>query len=416
MASKFENVLSSEDIEYINNLPEVLDAKNKLEKSNKVYFSIYLTDSIRETLSQRFDLDFTGINQLPMRWIKEDTLPHIDIGSSSFENTYLVYLNNNSGNLIVDDESYNIIENTGFKFSEGLFHQTVNTGVEPRLLIGPMSEKAFAVGYAEFSYYTNEENALEGIYSNDEGYMGDIDGNSGLRIAYGSVSVGTYDGGNAGATSNWTILNTTGNNLGNFPNGTLYDSITSPYHNGYYLYPGSGDAPCFLEGSQILCLVDEKETYLPIEQMRKGTLVKTLNSGYKMVHLIGKRDILNFNDSNRIKDRLYKLTSAQYPTLTSDLYLTGCHSTLVDSLTDDQKDEIKKMLSVVCVTEGKYRLPACLDNNAEPWQSKGTYTVWHFALDDEDPRINFGVYANGGLIVETGSIRYLQGKANMELV
>ncbi len=175
-------------------------------------------------------------------------------------------------------------------------------------------------------------------------------------------------------------------------------------------------APCFLEGSQILCLVDEKETYLPIEKMRKGTLVKTLNSGYKMVHIIGKRDIPNFNDSNRIKDRLYKLTSSQYPALTSDLYLTGCHSTLVDSLTEEQRNEIKKLLGVVCVTEGKYRLPACVDQKAEPWQSNGTYTVWHFALDDQDPLINFGVYANGGLIVETGSIRYLQGKANMELV
>lgn len=184
----------------------------------------------------------------------------------------------------------------------------------------------------------------------------------------------------------------------------------------YVLVQYTNTVPCFLEGSQILCLVDEKENYLPIEKMRKGTLVKTLNSGYKMVHIIGKRDILNFNDSKRIKDRLYKLTSAKYPALTSDLYLTGCHSTLVDSLTEEQKDEIKKMLGVVCVTERKYRLPACIDNNAEPWQSNGTYTVWHFALDDQNPLINFGVYANGGLIVETGSIRYLQEKANMELV
>jgi len=184
----------------------------------------------------------------------------------------------------------------------------------------------------------------------------------------------------------------------------------------YILVKYTNTAPCFLEGSQILCLVDEKETYLPIEKMRKGTLVKTLNSGFKMVHIIGKRDILNFNDSKRIKDRLYKLTSAKYPALTSDLYLTGCHSTLVDSLTEEQKEEIKKMLGVVCVTERKYRLPACIDNNAEPWQSNGTYTVWHFALDDQNPLINFGVYANGGLIVETGSIRYLQEKANMELV
>jgi len=420
MASKFENVLSPEDIEYINNLPEVLVAKNKLENSNKVYFSICLTDSIREALSQRFEIDFTGINELPMRWIKEDTLPHIDVGSSSFENTYLVYLNNNSGNFIVDDESYNITENTGFKFSEGLSHKTVNTGVEPRLLIGPMSEKAFAVGVTIFSYYANQTDALSGISSNDWNNGSTISGNSGVRIAYrnftGIESVGDVTDGSIGATTYWSILDISGNYLGNYLNGVPESSLSIVNGQIYYLYSLGGGAPCFLEGSQILCLVDEKETYLPIEQMKKGTLVKTTKSGYKMVHIIGKRDIPNFNDSNRIKDRLYKLTSAQYPALISDLYLTGCHSTLVDSLTEEQKDEIKKLLGVVCVTEGKYRLPACIDNNAEPWQSKGTYTVWHFALDDEDPRINFGVYANGGLIVETGSIRYLQEKANMELV
>ena len=274
------------------------------------------------------------------------------------------------------------------------------------------------------SYYTNSTNANSGRTNNDGATISSVGGTSGNRIAYnesGSI-IGDADAGGASIVSytSWKIIESTGNLLsGHYSNGVdlgTLGEISPPF----YLYPytggGGGGAPCFLEGSQILCLVDEKETYLPIEQMRKGTLVKTLNSGYKMVHIIGKRDIPNFNDSNRIKDRLYKLTSAQYPALTSDLYLTGCHSTLVDSLTEEQKEEIKKMLGVVCITEGKYRLPASVDQKAEPWQSAGTYTVWHFALDDQDPLINFGVYANGGLVVETGSIRYLQGKANMELV
>jgi len=275
--------------------------------------------------------------------------------------------------------------------------------------------------FAYYNFYANQTDALLGVSYNDSNNYIDISGNSGVRIAFlasydGPLPIGISDG-STGTTTIWTLIDLYGQSLGNFPLGTPFGSLPFlNYHWFFYPYTGGGGAPCFLEGSQILCLVDEKETYLPIEQMRKGTLVKTLNSGYKMVHIIGKRDIPNFNDSNRIKDRLYKLTSAQYPALTSDLYLTGCHSTLVDSLTEEQKDEIKKMLGVVCVTEGKYRLPACIDNNAEPWQSAGTYTVWHFALDDEDSRINFGVYANGGLIVETGSIRYLQGKANMELV
>ena len=276
-----------------------------------------------------------------------------------------------------------------------------------------------------FSYYTNLTDAQLGVTDVDNAEDGKTDGSSGVRIAFTLASsgiIGDTDAGGGSITpyTNWNVLDASGNAVtGHYSNGQTSDNLPPlEYPEGnFYLYPYTGGgAPCFLEGSQILCLVDEKETYLPIEQMRKGTLVKTLNSGYKMVHIIGKRDIPNFDDSNRIKDRLYKLTSTQYPDLTSDLYLTGCHSTLVDSLTEEQKDEIKKMLGVVCVTEGKYRLPASVDQKAEPWQSKGTYTVWHFALDDQDPLINFGVYANGGLVVETGSIRYLQGKANMELL
>lgn len=38
------------------------------------------------------------------------------------------------------------MKGTGYKFSEGLMHGTINTGNEPRLLLGPMSETGFAVG------------------------------------------------------------------------------------------------------------------------------------------------------------------------------------------------------------------------------------------------------------------------------
>jgi len=275
-----------------------------------------------------------------------------------------------------------------------------------------------------FSYYSDILGANSGVTNNDGSSNTTVAGTSTYRIALSPASSSTQIGqieigGDISGYTSWNVLDSSGNLLagGPYDNGDTSGNFTpSSVSTKFYLYPYTAQAPCFLEGSQILCLVDEKETYLPIEQMRKGTLVKTLNSGYKMVHIIGKRDIPNFNDSARIKDRLYKLSSVQYPALTSDLYLTGCHSTLVDSLTEEQKEGIKRMLGIVCVTEGKYRLPASVDQKAEPWQSKGTYTVWHFALDDENPLINFGVYANGGLIVETGSIRYLQEKANMELV
>jgi hypothetical protein len=58
---------------------------------------------------------------------------------------------------------------------------------------------------------------------------------------------------------------------------------------------------------------------------------------------------------------------------------------------------------------------ACVDQRAEPWNSQGEYRIWHFALEHHDDGMNYGVYANGGLLVETCSIRFLKKKSNMTL-
>lgn len=179
---------------------------------------------------------------------------------------------------------------------------------------------------------------------------------------------------------------------------------------------GGGGAPCFLEGSEILCLVDDKEVYVPVENLRKGTLVKTSLDGYKKLEAVGKKGIWNTQTPERIQQRLYKLTPANYPQLTKDLFLTGCHSILVDELTDIQRQRSITELERIFVTDKKYRLIACVDERAEPWQSEGAYIVWHFALESENIRTNYGVYANGGLLVESCSINYLQNRSNMRLM
>ena len=179
---------------------------------------------------------------------------------------------------------------------------------------------------------------------------------------------------------------------------------------------GGGGAPCFLEGSEILCLVDDKEVYIPVEQLRKGTLVKTSLDGYKKVEAVGKKGMWNTQTPERIQQRLYKLTPANYPELKKDLFLTGCHSILVDELTDVQRQRSIEELERIFVTDKKYRLIACVDERAEPWQSEGAYLVWHFALECENIRTNYGVYANGGLLVETCSINFIRNRSNLCIV
>jgi len=118
----------------------------------------------------------------------------------------------------------------------------------------------------------------------------------------------------------------------------------------------------------------------------------------------------------RIQERLYKLSVSNYPELKKDLFITGCHSILVRELTAKQTNDTITQAERVFVTEKKYRLMACVDEKAEPWNSKGTYTIWHFALEHDDVKMNYGAYANGGLLVETCCIDRLENKTNFTLL
>jgi hypothetical protein len=392
--SLFNSVLTEADIQYIFSLSEVQDAKKKIDtcKNGKVYFTIELNESIRSALNSRFGIDFSGISNIPMRWIKGDTFPHIDTGASAFENTYLVYLNDSQGEFVIDDMSYTITQNTGFMFNEGTSHRTLNTGSEPRLLLGPMNEFAEPVG-SQIYYYPTEADAL--AYTNVLGYGS-------------SFTVG--DGGPFGGYTSWRL---TSNSNGSSSQAVVYVNGDSLNPDGnYYLYPA---APCFLEGTEVLCQVDGVEKYVPVESLEKGTLVKTSLNGYKAVQVIGHGTLQNPGDDTRLENRLYKCSPSKYPELTADLYITGCHSILEFPLTDKQKEDTLKRVGKMYITDKKYRLMACDDERAEPWNSEGIYNIYHFALENEDDGLNYGVYVNGGLLVETCAIRTLLKRTNMLL-
>jgi hydrogenase/urease accessory protein HupE len=176
----------------------------------------------------------------------------------------------------------------------------------------------------------------------------------------------------------------------------------------------SGTVPCFLEGSKILCKVDGVETYVAVETIRPGTLVKTSLNGFQPVKLIGSRVMVNAGGDTRDKNSLYLCTKANYPELTEDLVITGCHAILVDHITDVHRQGIIDTLERVFVTDKKYRLPACVDERAPVYQNAGTFTVWHFALEHTDIKMNYGVYAHG-LLVESSPIWHMNTK-NYKLV
>jgi len=399
MSSVFYNVFSNEEIEYLTQLPEVIAAKEKLNASapsSIVYFNVQLTEKMRNSLSNCFGLDFSSVTEIPMRWIKGDTSPHIDSGSTKFENTYLAYINNSQGEFIVDNTSYPITANTAFKFNEGLLHMTTNTGEDPRLLLGPMNELINPVG-ASVNYFASQADALASTNI--------------LGFAY-SYTVG--DGGPYGPPPGYTYWKIADNSSGTSPQNVVYANGSLLISDGTYnLYPA---VPCFLEGSKILSLVEGEETYVPIENLRKGDLIKTSRNGYKKVEIIGKGDIVNPGNNERTEDRLYKCSPVNYPELTEDLYITGFHSILVDTLTDFQREKTIMHTERIFVTDNKYRLIACVDERAEPWNAEGDFTIWHIALENTDERMNYGIYANGGLLVESCSLMFLKTLTNMNII
>jgi hypothetical protein len=169
---------------------------------------------------------------------------------------------------------------------------------------------------------------------------------------------------------------------------------------------------CFKQDAKILT----DKGYIKIQDLHPGDLVKTVSNGFKPIHSIGKRNIYHPASSERIKDQLYLCTKEHYPKLFEDLVITGCHSILVPQYKDDaEREKTIEVYGNTYVTEGYYRLPSCADERASVYSESGDYTIYHFALENNDNYMNYGVYANG-LLVETCSKRYLNELAGMELI
>ena len=71
--------------------------------------------------------------------------------------------------------------------------------------------------------------------------------------------------------------------------------------------------PCFLQGSKILRLDPEtdEESYVPVETLRRGDLIRTATCGYKAVAFIGRGTVQNPADDPDKKNRLYGFRDAK---------------------------------------------------------------------------------------------------------
>ena len=212
----------------------------------------------------------------------------------------------------------------------------------------------------------------------------------------------------------FTVTTPIGSTTVNAGESFTYDGLTvnlgSVY--GYLVDPST---ICFKEGTKIACLDENSNpTEIPVEELSSGMFVKTYKHGYIPVHTIGTKKLYNPENDTREKDRLYECTPEQYPDLTENLYITGCHSILVDQLTEQQTTDTLREAQDIFITDDKYRLMAFLDERAQPWTNEGTYGIYHIYLDHPDDLMNYGIYANG-LLVESCSKRSMEEKSYMTL-
>jgi hypothetical protein len=184
-----------------------------------------------------------------------------------------------------------------------------------------------------------------------------------------------------------------------YSNAYLYASSFGTNKIGRYAVPNL-PIICFKEDTRILT----DKGYKNIQDLRKGVLVKTSSNGYKAIHMIGKKVIRHIASQERIKDQLYRCSKNQFPELWDDLFITGRHSILVDDFASEvERNKTEEVNKGIFVTEGKYRVPACVHGKTSVYETPGEYTVYHFALENDDIQENFGIYANG-LLVESCSI------------
>jgi len=166
---------------------------------------------------------------------------------------------------------------------------------------------------------------------------------------------------------------------------------------------------CFKEGTKILTSTG----YVPIEKLRQGQLVKTLNNNYLPIVFIGKKNVYHTATSERNPNQLYKYSRAMFPQLTDDLVITGKHSILVNQLSQSQKQKTMEIVGDNLLVDNKYKLPSCLDERASVYERQGNYNIYHLALQNENPHGSYGIYANG-LLVESCS-KFIMQYTDMEL-
>jgi hypothetical protein len=188
--------------------------------------------------------------------------------------------------------------------------------------------------------------------------------------------------------------------------------------NQYLYFSSPGDTTvyrttntvCFNEDTKILCLnYLLEEEYIPIQDLKNGDFVKTYLHGYRKVDLIHKGVL--FNNPNKWNQCMYKMEKTEENGLLEDLIVTGGHSILVDSISQEEQERLNKLglsdFPVKYKFDDKYLLLASASDHFVQLTDNKKYNYYHLTLENNgDGNQRFGIWANG-ILTETPSKNYL---------
>lgn len=175
--------------------------------------------------------------------------------------------------------------------------------------------------------------------------------------------------------------------------GYIYESNQSDNN----IWKISLTTPCFNKGTKILCLNSVmEEEYIPIEDLKKGDLVKSYLHGYRRIDSIGKNSMINNPEHFNLS--MYKMEKTPENGLIDDLIVTGGHSILVDDLGDYYTENELKFKGKIPKIDDKIFLLSAVSKDFTQLTDTNEYTYYHLVLENNgnnDER--FGIWANGVL-------------------
>ena len=213
----------------------------------------------------------------------------------------------------------------------------------------------------------------------------------------------------------------------------IYDITSGIFIANFYIDISS---ICFKEGTKILCMIDKKEKYVAIENIKENTFVKIYNKSGKGLHYRKAKFIVKSaleNSSESTINKLYCIKKERNSKLIEDLYVTGSHALLYDDLSDMEYEKMSRLVEhynaysirieneenmsaeeventkslmkyyndYKMELENKYKLIAYFDDRFEEVMEERVFNIYHIVLENANKYDNYGIWANGILAEST---------------